>query len=458
MTDMLTTFIKYINDHEDWLMGRILHYAQQRDYTKHTSTLKEAWRLSISGLSKSFDDLISTRGKDIELGPEEDYSNDPATQYGIIEAQRHKERGVSLDMFLGLMKYYHQSYQDLIKESNFSESERQHFSNLINRFFDRLEIAFCITWASSKQDQLVGELQDRNRQMTNEKNKYLTIFESLSMPVFIVGPDGQIENMNLNASNILKFNSVPGAKYYTESKEEIYFIEEFPWLAESYHDFVHNKEQRIFNEKFLDFEERYFRISFSRSLDISGKFSGTIIIIEDITKRKKMEKELEKLATTDSLTGVQNRRSFLQDFEQELTRCQRYEHKLALIMMDVDHFKNINDTYGHNTGDKVLKLLVAEIHGLLRSTDMFGRWGGDEFIVLLPESDIHQASTVAERIRGNLSKAEVVSDDGVLVRFTVSIGMTVVENRDGLLDDVIKKADKALYMAKQQGRDRVVKL
>jgi len=401
---MLTTFVKYINDHEDWLMGRILDYAQQRDYTKYTSTLKEPWRQSISGLSESLVELIKARGEDIELGPDSDYTSDPATRFGIIEAKRHRERGISLDMFLGLMKYYQQSYQDLIKESKFAASEKQHFSNLINRFFDRVEIAFCTTWASSKKDHLLGELQDRNRQMTNEKNKYLTIFESLSEPVFIIAPDGKIENMNLSASRIFNINSVPGSKYYTDSKEELIFPEEFPWLAESYEDFVRSKEQKSQSEMALDIKEQYFHISFSRSLDISGKFSGTIVIIADITKRKKMERELEKLATTDPLTGAMNRRSFLRLFGQEIDRSKRYDHKFALLMLDIDHFKDINDTYGHDTGDNVLKLLVAEVHGILRGTDVFGRWGGEEFIVILPESDIHQASTVAERLRGNLSK------------------------------------------------------
>lgn len=171
-----------------------------------------------------------------------------------------------------------------------------------------------------------------------------------------------------------------------------------------------------------------------------------------------MEHELEKLATTDPLTGAKNRRSFLHFFEKELTRSQRYKHKLAPLMLDIDNFKDINDTYGHGTGDKVLKLMVAEAHGLLRGTDIFGRWGGEEFIVLLPESDTHQASTVAERLRGNLSKIEVNSDSDTLIRFTVSIGMTVVENKDELLDDIIRKADKALYQAKAKGRNRVITL
>jgi len=452
----LPRFISFITDHEDWLMDRILEYARKRDYAQYTSTLKEAWRLSISGLSKSFVALIQAKGEYIELGPHEDYTRDPAAQFGILEAKQHRERGISIEMFLGLMKYYHQAYQDLISESNFDAFEKRTLSNLLRRYFDRVEIAFCATWVSSKQDQLLRELQDRNRQMTNEKNKYLTIFDSLSMPVFIVDPEGKIENMNLEASSLMGGRSVSGSTYYTGNKDEIYFAEKFPWLAESYNDFVQGEKKKVSIEKSLDKKEQYFHVSLSSSLDISGKFSGTIVIVEDITHRKKMEKELETLATTDPLTGAKNRRSFLQRFEQELARSQRYGHTLALLILDIDHFKEINDTYGHDAGDKVLKRLVAEAHGILRSTDLFGRWGGEEFIVLLPESDKHQALTVAERLRNNFSKIEVSTESGSLIRFTVSIGMTLVENKDDRLDDVIIKADKALYLAKNQGRNRVV--
>jgi len=437
-------------------MGRILDYAQQRGYTKYTSTLKEAWRLSISELSKSFSELLETAGEDIELGPEKDCRRDPAAQFGIIEAKRHRERGINIDMFLGLMKYYRQSYQDVIEESHFTASEKKKYSNLINRFFDRVEISFCTIWASSEHDQIIGELQDRNRHMTNEKNKYLTIFESLSMPVFIVDPDGKIENMNLAASNIFDGNAVPGSKYYTNTKENIVFNKEFRWLKEMYDDFVKSDEEKAQSEKSLAAKGQYFHVSFSRSLDISGKFSGTIIIIEDITERKKMENELETLATTDPLTGAKNRRSFLQLFEQEFAKSQRYGNTSALLILDIDHFKNINDTYGHDTGDKVLQRLVAEAHTTLRASDIFGRWGGEEFIVVLPESNIHQASTVAERLRTRLSTTEVATETDSLIKFTVSIGMTLVEGKYTLVDDVIKAADKALYIAKNQGRNRVV--
>jgi diguanylate cyclase (GGDEF)-like protein len=453
---MQTTFINYINNHEDWLMERILDYALQRDYTQYTSTLKEAWRLSISGLSKSLIELIQVKGDDIELGPDEDYTSDPATQFGIIEAKRHRERGTRLDMFLGLMKYYRQSYLDLINESSFNLAEKQLYSNLINRFFDRVEIAFCKTWAAPAQEELLGELQERNRLMTNEKNKYLTIFESLSMSVFIVDPDGKIENMSFAAANMITPDSAPGAKYYQGSKEELVFGELFPWLVQSYNDFIAGKEEKLICEKYLDGKEQYFQISFSRSLDISGKLSGTIVIIKDISQQKQVEKKLERLATTDPLTGAKNRRIFLQLFEKELARSQRYKHTFAVLMIDIDNFKDINDRYGHDIGDKVLKLLVSESQDIIRGSDLFCRWGGEEFMVLLPESDIQQAVKIAERLRGNLSEIEIATDNGEFIRFTVSIGMTIVEDKKQSLDDIVKKTDKALYLAKEEGRNRVV--
>jgi len=171
-----------------------------------------------------------------------------------------------------------------------------------------------------------------------------------------------------------------------------------------------------------------------------------------------MEKELEKLATTDPLTEARNRRSFMQLFEQEIFRFHRYQKPFTLLILDIDHFKTINDTYGHDVGDKVLKNLVVESLIVLREADIFARWGGEEFIILLPESNVHEASTVAERLRSKLSKIEISSKDGTLITYTVSIGMRVVnqDETDVNMNDIIREADGSLYMAKENGRNRVV--
>jgi len=453
-----TEFIEHITAHEDWLMERILKYAIDRDYAKYTSTLKEPWRLSISGLSSSLVEAINIKGEDLELNPDEDYASDPAAQFGIAEAKLHRERGINLAMFLGLMKYYHQAYIDLIKESAFNKLKKDKYENLLNRFFNRVEIGFCSTWSTSSEKQIIDELQDRNRQMTNEKNKYLTIFESLSMPVFIVNQFGKIEGMNHAASRFFNLAATPGGNYYGNDGDVLDFVEEFPWLKDTYEDFLQRSENKVFYEKSISDPTQYYYISCSRSLDISNKFQGSIFVIEDITNRKEMEKELEKLATTDPLTEARNRRSFMQLFEQEIFRFHRYQKPFTLLILDIDHFKTINDTYGHDVGDKVLKNLVVESLIVLREADIFARWGGEEFIILLPESNVHEASTVAERLRSKLSKIEISSKDGTLITYTVSIGMRVVnqDETDVNMNDIIREADGSLYMAKENGRNRVV--
>ncbi len=455
---MLPQLKKYILDHEDWLMEKILNYAKQQGYTEYTSTLREAWRLSISGLSKSLIATLNAKGLDLELGPHEKYISDPASQFGIIEAQEHRKRGVNIDMFLGLMKYYRQSYSDLIRASNFEDQIKFQYEQIIKRFFDRVEIGFCLQWTPVKDESIVKDLQLSNRVMTNEKNRYLTIFESLSMPVFIVTFDGIVENMNHAASKMLNYDTVPGTQYYGEKDTHpLLFIQIFPWLDSFFKRFKAGSDKIKTFETMINNESQFFFISFSRSLDISGKFSDTVIvIIEDITERKTMEKELEKLATTDPLTGAKNRRSFLNLFRKEMKRSLRYNYSLALFMIDIDHFKKINDNFGHDTGDKVLRQLVAKSFSVLRESDLFGRWGGEEFILLLPEIDIHQAYSAAERLRDVLAKSELMSNDGVNIRFTVSIGFTILRNKNISIDGAIKKADKALYMAKKQGRNRAV--
>ncbi len=452
------SFVQYVNSHEDWLMGRTLDYARRQGYTKYTSTLKEPWRLSISGLSQSFTELIHSKGLDIEIYLDEDCIDDPATQFGIREANLHRERGTSLEMFLGMSKYYRQAYQDLVEESAFSPAQKKTFQNLINRFFDRVEIAFCSTWANLKQDHLIAELQERNRSMTNEKNKYLTIFESLSEPAFIIDPDGRIENMNLAGSSCFDTSAVSGAKYYAAHPHEAHFCQEFPWLADLYDNFIQSQRQTLQVEKVLVDREKFFHISFSRSLDISGKFSGTIVIISDITKRKILESKLEKMAATDPLTEIMNRRSFIEAFEQELSRNTRYKRQLALLLIDIDHFKDINDSFGHNIGDEVLIGLVVMVQNKLRASDVFGRWGGEEFIVMLPETDPGQATIVANRLLAYLAATPVHTNCGKQISLTVSIGMTVVNSPATMHPDIIKTADKALYLAKSRGRNNVVLL
>lgn len=175
----------------------------------------------------------------------------------------------------------------------------------------------------------------------------------------------------------------------------------------------------------------------------------------EIKERIRVQEELRILATTDSLTGTANRRRFFELAEQEFKRARRYPAPLSAMMLDADQFKSINDLHGHDGGDLVLKSLARTIAAELRSTEIFGRLGGEEFAVALPETPIEGAAVVAERILRSVCELEV-EVGSVRLQFTVSIGLAQVKAEDDCFADALKRADQALYQAKAAGRNRVV--
>ena len=162
--------------------------------------------------------------------------------------------------------------------------------------------------------------------------------------------------------------------------------------------------------------------------------------------------QLWEMAVTDSLTGLFVRRYFMVKFQEEFHRAERYQKILSIVMADLDHFKKINDTYGHSAGDRVLKIVAKYLQRNVRDVDVVARYGGEEFVILLPEADKEEALTVAERLRQKLQKLEI---DG-LPRLTISLGIASYPADSGDIDILIKKADAAMYAAKQAGRNRVL--
>lgn len=162
---------------------------------------------------------------------------------------------------------------------------------------------------------------------------------------------------------------------------------------------------------------------------------------------------LYRLATTDELTGVANRGHFLESLADETRRVTRYAQPMSLAMFDVDHFKLVNDTFGHPAGDKVLQTIATITRDSFRNVDMVGRIGGEEFAVLMPATDLAGAKIACERVRQAIERAEIVSDDKI-IRATVSIGVAeLIKGEDaGIL---LARVDRALYGAKENGRNRV---
>jgi len=171
----------------------------------------------------------------------------------------------------------------------------------------------------------------------------------------------------------------------------------------------------------------------------------------DITEHVKMQEQLEALATTDTLTGIKNRYSTTQEIENEIKRVRRYKSSFSLMMFDIDFFKKVNDTYGHDIGDYVLKEFTTIVSRSIRDTDVFGRWGGEEFILLAPNEDLDGAMTLAEKVRKNIELFEFKT----VKHITVSIGMTICNNFADK-EELLKIVDNALYEAKENGRNNVV--
>lgn len=185
------------------------------------------------------------------------------------------------------------------------------------------------------------------------------------------------------------------------------------------------------------------------------EFSGYTVVFRDITERKVSSDNLANLLTKDHLTGAFNRAHFFNVAEKEFARANRYGHSISIIMLDADHFKHVNDRYGHPVGDEVLKSIVKVAEGVLRPGDTIATFGGEEFVVMLPKSNSLEASVIAERLRSSI-EASSVDAGGEEIKVTVSIGCASMSESRSTLKQLLTSADSALYHAKSMGRNCIV--
>lgn len=196
-------------------------------------------------------------------------------------------------------------------------------------------------------------------------------------------------------------------------------------------------------------------INASTITDAEGQMLISRSTIFDITERKQLEARLDQLARTDTLTGLSNRRDFYERAAREMHRSKRHEVPMAVFMLDIDHFKRINDEHGHDGGDLVLQQMAGVCESLLRNVDLLARMGGEEFAVMLPDTSAERAVEVAERLRQAVAALTVLLPSGQTVRFTASIGIAMCRGADADIDVALKRADVALYQAKAAGRNQV---
>jgi hypothetical protein len=290
---LMDRLVEFILCNENTLMERVLAFAEVSGYAQYSSTKLDDWRVSIAGLSGAFKEAVETHGKVPPILAEEEFVFDPMTDFAVREAKRHRERGLRIDMFLGLLTYYRRAYVELIERMDERpEAIRLCLDSMYN-FFDRIEMAFCSEWAGLEEDRAIAELQASNRFLTNEKNKYLTIFESLNLPVFLIGKDFCIENLNYSASVLLRGQPVPEAAVHSPAtnpymefvrKESKFASREqcpivisveavLPWLAEELKQFSDSDDgTKIIEREIETLDQTYFyEVALSKMLDISKK-------------------------------------------------------------------------------------------------------------------------------------------------------------------------------------------
>jgi signal transduction histidine kinase/CheY-like chemotaxis protein/HPt (histidine-containing phosphotransfer) domain-containing protein len=266
---------RLILDHEDWLIDRVVHYAHEKDYTRYTSTLREAWRASIIGLSEPLAAAL-----DGWIAPQVANRDplDAAVDFGIAEARKHRARGIDIGLFLGLMKYYRQSYFDLVEEKIAEIGDRRRLRQILLDMFDAIEIGLVREWAGTQADTELEGLRAQNRALANEKNKYLTVFESIAEPAILLGPDDEPLHMNAAGGRILLGETSPGFDYYGRidlDRLRRVVVEILTELGRG------TTPDRVTLDTALG--PRIFSISVQEMLDISSKFAGRVVILTDVT-------------------------------------------------------------------------------------------------------------------------------------------------------------------------------
>jgi diguanylate cyclase (GGDEF)-like protein/PAS domain S-box-containing protein len=295
----------------------------------------------------------------------------------------------------------------------------------------------------------------RERAVFHQREKIRTIINSLhDYAIYTLSSDGEISDWN------------PGSQFHTGWSEaetrgatlDMFFSEDDPERPNR-HELL-AQARRLGSVEIEGWQirrdgSRAWTNTIIRALrDSAGQVESYAVISRDMTARKMGEDEALHHASIDALTGAANRRQGALTLTGALDRRARDGMPLALLMLDLDRFKSINDRHGHAGGDAVLRTLVATAKSVLRAIDTLARWGGEEFIVILPNTDTASALVAAERLRGALAGAQTTLANGGTIWFTVSIGVAGATDTDE--DELLRRADTALYAAKASGRNRVV--
>jgi diguanylate cyclase (GGDEF)-like protein/PAS domain S-box-containing protein len=271
------------------------------------------------------------------------------------------------------------------------------------------------------------------------------VIETMQVGVIVLDKEGRITDINPAAEKItgvlaIQNIGIPAAQV-------------FPDYA-SFLNTTSDEESEIVLEH--RGEKKHYAARVSLVLGVRKRILGRVITLNNISERVRLYQRVREASLTDSLTGILNRRAFIERGETEIARVLRYQRPLSLAMMDLDNLKTINDEYGHNAGDNALMTIVQLCQKEMRSSDAIARYGGDEFVILLPETNMEKAFRLAERICQSVNKIVLETKPNNNVFLSVSIGLSEFDGKEKL-ESLLQRADEALYEAKRSGKNRVVK-
>ena len=272
------------------------------------------------------------------------------------------------------------------------------------------------------------------------------VFKTIQVGIIVLDKEGRIIDLNSAAEEIVGRFSV--------HKVGIPIIKIFP-IFKPLINLPSDEQTEIVLEE--NEGKEYYDTRISLVLDKKKHILGRVITLNNISERVKLYKQVKEASMRDSLTGVSNRRAFLERGENEIARTLRHKKHLSVIMIDIDNFKSINDKMGHQYGDKVLITIAGLCRQQTRVTDEIARYGGDEFVILLPETSAEDAFNLAERICSDVALTKYVTESGQICPIRISLGVTEF-NGKGTLGSLLHQADQALYEAKDAGKSQVVLL
>jgi PAS domain S-box-containing protein len=298
-----------MTESEDRIIVRVLAYAIGRGYVENTSTLAAAWRASIQGLSQAIAAALAASPLVPELSPHRTPPDDPLTAFGVAEACLHRSRGTPLTPWMGLFKYYRQAYLDEVCEAAEGLMDSRPYCLFVQRCFDRMELAVMAEWMGEDKRAGNAGLRDENRRLANEKNKYLTIFESLNEPVVLVGPDGESVDLNHAAARLLAGR----AGGFAYDRRPAVWLD--PGLAAllSARQYGEAPVDKVIEAELETADgRRWFEIKIEHMLDVSRKFEGFVFIFSDVTERR--------LAASILAAEVARQTADLEETNRRLTR------------------------------------------------------------------------------------------------------------------------------------------